>query len=78
MNVKHLEGRSGSSNNLPLYGVSMAIAEFCLVSPWYENGTIMEYLKKKPDANRFELVSTLGQTHTPDADLHPQTAIRCS
>ena len=49
-------------NILPFYGVSTAIADFCLVFPWCENGSIMEYLKGKPDISRFTLVSTLEQT----------------
>ena len=48
-------------NILPFYGVSTAVADFCLVFPWYENGNIMEYLKRKSDANRFSLVITSGK-----------------
>lgn len=50
--MKQLEHK----NILPFYGISASIAECCLVSPWYENGSIMEYLKKKPDISRFPLV----------------------
>ena len=46
-------------NILPFYGISTTVADLCLVFPWYENGNIMDYLKKKPDTNRFDLVSTL-------------------
>jgi len=49
-------------NILPLYGVSFTIVDLCLIYPWYENGHIMDYLKKKPDVNRFDLASTFGQT----------------
>jgi len=49
------------ANILPFYGVSTTVADLCLVFPWYENGNIMEYLKKVPDANRFDLVSTFKQ-----------------
>ena len=52
--MKQLEHR----NILPFYGVSTAVAGFCLVFPWYENGNIMEYLKRKPDVSRSALVST--------------------
>ena len=45
-------------NILPFYGVSTSVADCCLVFPWYENGNIMEYLKRKPDISRFTLVST--------------------
>jgi len=44
-------------NLLPFYGVSTTVSDFCLVFPWYERGNIMDYLKKKPDINRFDLVS---------------------
>lgn len=49
-------------NILPFYGVSTTIAEFCLVFPWYGYGNIMDYLKNKPDTNRFALASALDQT----------------
>ena len=55
LSMKHLQ----HCNIVPLYGVSTTVADFCLVSPWYENGNIMEYLKKNPDVGRFGLVSTL-------------------
>ena len=54
MQLKH-------ENVLPFYGVLPASPEFCLVFPWYENGNIMDYLKKKPNANRFDLASTPSQ-----------------
>ena len=49
-------------NILPFYGVSTTVSDFCLVFPWYENGNIMDYLKKKSDVNRFDLVSIFNQT----------------
>ena len=49
-------------NILPFYGVSTTVSDLCLVFPWYENGNIMDYLKKKPSVNRFDLASTFGQT----------------
>jgi len=55
-------GQLKHDNIFPLYGVSTTIADLCLVSPWYENGNITDYLKKKSDINRFDLVSTFGQT----------------
>lgn len=55
--MKHLE----HGNIVPFYGVSTTVAVICLVSPWYENGNIVDYLKRKPDVNRFELVSTFGK-----------------
>jgi len=50
------------NNILPLRGVSATVSEFCLVFPWCDNGQIMDYLKKMPDANRFDLASTSGPT----------------
>ena len=52
MRLKH-------DNIRPFYGVSTIASDFCLVFPWYENGNIIEYLKKRPGANRFVLVCTL-------------------
>jgi serine/threonine protein kinase len=46
---------------LPFYGVSTTVSDFCLVFPWCSNGNIVEYLKKHPDINQFELASTLRQ-----------------
>jgi len=50
------------NNILPLYGVSTTVSSFCLIFPWYGNGNIMAYLKKKPHTNRFDLASTFRQT----------------
>ena len=44
-------------NVLPFYGVSTTVSEFCMVFPWYGNGNVMDYLKKNPNVNRFDLVS---------------------
>jgi len=48
-------------NILSLCGISTTVADLCLVFPWYENGNIVDYLKKTPDANRFDLVSAFEQ-----------------
>jgi len=66
------------NNILPFYGVSTTVSDFCLVFPWYNNGNIMEYLKKNPDINQFELVSTLGKSYPPETYVHLRTVIgRC-
>jgi len=65
-------------NILPFYGVSTTVADLCLVFPWYENRNIMEYLKKNPEANRFDLVSTFKQAHTLGTYLYPHIAVRCA
>ena len=44
-------------NILPLIGVMMSEARFALVSEWMENGTIKDFVKAHPEADRFELVS---------------------
>ena len=49
-------------NILPFYGVSTTVSDFCMVFPWYENGNIMNYLKKDPDISRFDLASIFRQT----------------
>jgi len=49
-------------NLVPLYGMSTAIATFCLVYPWYKNGNIISYLKDHPEDNRFDLASIFQKT----------------
>ena len=46
-------------NILPFYGVSTMISDFFLVSPWYENGNVEQYLEKNPSINRYELASVM-------------------
>jgi len=48
-------------NIIPFCRVSTTVSDFCLVFSWYGNGSIVEYLKKKPDINRFDLASTPSQ-----------------
>lgn len=48
--------RLAHKNILPVLGVSRDLAEFCLISPWMENGCIMNYLRKNPHVNPIELV----------------------
>ena len=43
-------------NVLPFYGISTSVSKFCRVFPWYENGTVMNYLEENPDADRYDLV----------------------
>ena len=58
MQIKH-------ENILPFHGVWTTDSDFCLVFPWYKNGNIVDYLKKRPGANRFDLVSTPSQIPHP-------------
>jgi len=43
-------------NILPFLGISRDVAEFCLISPWMKNGSIVEYVHNNPHANPLELV----------------------
>jgi serine/threonine protein kinase len=47
-------------NVLPFYGVYRWKDRLSLVSPWMENGNVIEYLKKVPDADRVALVRWCG------------------
>jgi len=64
-------------NILPFYGVSTTVADFCLVFPWYENGGIVDYLKKNPGINRFALVSGPKQVLYSSRRLPTRTVIWC-
>jgi serine/threonine protein kinase len=52
-------------NVLPLLGVTMSRDQFAMVSEWMTNGNINEFIEKRMDANRFELVKF--QTLLPSA-----------
>jgi serine/threonine protein kinase len=56
-------------NVLPLLGVIMSEIQFTMVSKWMPNGNINEFVKKCPDANRFELVSFRSGCHHPRLSL---------
>jgi len=45
-------------NILTFYGASTNQNRFCMVSPWMENGNILNYTRKYPEINRLRLVST--------------------
>jgi serine/threonine protein kinase len=56
-----LWGQLRHPNVLPFYGVYRlddSHGRICLVSPWMENGTIVEYLRNNPNENRLLLVSS--------------------
>ena len=38
-------------------GVIMTETEFAMVSEWMSNGNINQFVKERPEANRFPLVS---------------------
>lgn len=55
-----LWGQLDHPNILPFYGVwnlNNIEDKICLVSPWMDNGTLPEYLKACPGANKLLLVS---------------------
>ncbi|KAF9781132.1 kinase-like domain-containing protein [Thelephora terrestris] len=43
-------------NILPFYGISMNPKQFCMVSPWMENGNVLSYTRRNPEANRLRLL----------------------
>jgi serine/threonine protein kinase len=43
-------------NIVPFLGAMMDGTQFIAVSPWMDNGSINEFTKTHPEANRFELV----------------------
>lgn len=45
------------ANVLPVHGFSLSTIPLCVVSPWMENGNILEYTRKHPEVNRMSLVS---------------------
>ena len=44
-------------NVLPFLGVSHSLLSFSIITPWLQNGNIIEYIQKHRGANRLELVS---------------------
>ena len=42
-------------NVLPFYGAYM-VDQFGMVSPWMENGNIVQFTGKNPEVNRLRLV----------------------
>ena len=49
-------------NVLPLVGVMVTEDRFAMVSKWMANGNISQFVTARPDANRFELVSSLSKS----------------
>ena len=47
-------------NVLSIEGVAPVLFEFCIVSRWMENGSVLDYVRKHADANRLELVGLPG------------------
>lgn len=49
--------RLSHPNVLPTLGAGPDIAKLCVVSPWMPDGTLLQYLKRYPGANRPSVVS---------------------
>ena len=41
---------------MPLLGVTVSRHKFAMVSPWMENGNIVDFIVMDPNANRIKLV----------------------
>lgn len=56
---KHLD----HPNVLPLLGVNMELFKpsFCLVSPWMQNGNLLDYLEKNPTHNRLKALLEVAE-----------------
>ena len=57
-------------NILTFYGASMNQSQFCMVSPWMENGNVLNYTRKNPEANRLRLVGGNKQWTDGGSDNH--------
>ena len=49
--------RLNHPNLLTFYGASTVQNQFCMIHPWMENGNILSYTRKNPEANRLRLAS---------------------
>ena len=43
-------------NLLPLIGVTMTETQFAMISEWMVNGNVNDFVKARPDVDRFGLV----------------------
>ena len=48
---------------VPFLGVSESLLSFCILSPWLQNGDIVEYTRRYPAVNRLQLVSEYRNLH---------------
>ena len=64
-------------NILPFLGVTSIPQPSCIVSPWMQNGNIMDFLKNHPEHNPFNLVSVGGLLEHSRVD-NESTARRCN
>ncbi|ELU37487.1 protein tyrosine kinase domain-containing protein [Rhizoctonia solani AG-1 IA] len=52
----HTWSKCNHPNILPLLGLAIFRNRLAIVSPWMQNGTLPDFLKKNPNADRFQLV----------------------
>ena len=52
--------RAKHPNILSIEGVAPRLFEFCMVSQWMPNGSMLGYVAKYPGVNRLELVGLMG------------------
>lgn len=45
-----------------------------MVSPWMENGTVVQYVRQNPEINRYHLVSDIDSTYQNAAKTGTQCA----
>ena len=50
--------RLSHPNLLPFLGVNQKLFPLAMISEWMEHGTILQFVKRNPAANRLKLVST--------------------
>jgi hypothetical protein len=55
----YLWSKSKHSNVLELMGLIKFCDHIAMVSPWMENGTVPQYLARRPEADRNQLVSLI-------------------
>ncbi|KAG5635225.1 hypothetical protein H0H81_012003, partial [Sphagnurus paluster] len=56
-----LWGQLSHPNLLPFWGIFKMNGQLSLVSPWVENGNVVEYIKSNPECNRLLLISCTGR-----------------
>jgi hypothetical protein len=52
-------------NVLPFLGISTTIFPFCMISDWMPHGSVVDYLRKNSDVDRFSLVSRPYHNYYP-------------
>ena len=70
--------RLSHPNILTFYGASTNHNQFCMVSPWMENGNVISYTRRNPEANRLRLVSVGERWTDGESDNHCLVADRCN